>query len=280
MSPERGLVRHRFDALGSTCELLAFGLPVAALERAESWVREAQARFSRFEPESELHVLNRSGGDWVAISPAMARMLAACLDAYARSEGLVNAAVLPALIAAGYSHRFIEGLEAPRAFHPRAVPALPGVLQVDAGRRARLAPGCALDLGGIAKGVLADELASELGENVVCNLGGDLRARGAGPGDGWQVGLPDGRTVGVTDEGLATSGTTRRRWGGGLHHLIDPRTGAPAETDVAMVTVEGSDALSAEIYAKTALLLGAAEGKRFLDARNLFHVIVTELSVS
>ncbi len=76
-------MRHRFDALGSTCELLAFGLPVAALERAETWVREAQARFSRFQPESELNVLNRSGGDWVAISPAMARMIAACLDAYA-----------------------------------------------------------------------------------------------------------------------------------------------------------------------------------------------------
>lgn len=276
MSHNTRLVRHGFQALGSSCELLALDIPVSRLVAGEQWVRQAERRFTRFEPDSELSALNDSGGEWTGVSPAMGRMLSACLDAYARSGGLVNAAVLPALIAAGYSRRFTAGLSAPEIFDPRPLPPLPEVLEVDDGKWARLAPGSGLDLGGIAKGVLADELAERVGENVVCNLGGDLRVRGPGFGDGWQIGLPDGRTVSVTDAALATSGTTHRRWGDGLHHLIDPRTGAPAVTDIAMVTVEGEDALSAEIFAKTALLLGAVEGARFLEARHLFHLIARE----
>ncbi len=272
MSPD-GLVRRHFGALGSECELLAFGLSEAALAEGEAWVRRAETRFTRFEAGSELSAFNRSAGAWKPVSPPMARMLRASLDAYVRSGGLVNVAILPALVAAGYSRRFADGLEAPAGPSPQAAPALPDVLEVAPGQ-ARLRAGCAIDLGGIAKGMLADELALRLGGNVLCNLGGDLRARGAGPGEGWPVGLPDGRTVAITDAALATSGTTRRRWGQGLHHLIDPRSGAPASTDVESVSVAAGDALSAEIYAKAALLLGASHGRRFLRERGLFHVML------
>ena len=265
--------------MGSRCELLAVGLPERALERAEDWVRAAEARFSRFEAASELSRLNQAGGAWTDVSPQMGRMLRACLDAYRRSNGLVNAAVLPALVAAGYSRRFTEGLTSPLALAPRPVPALPEVFELDLGRRrARLAPGCGLDLGGIAKGVLADELAMRLGENVVCNLGGDLRVRGDGLGDGWRVGLPDGQTVAMRSGALATSGTWKRRWGARLHHLIDPRTGAPAATDVRWVSVAADDGLSGEIHAKSAVLLGFNAGRRFLEARGLFHVMQRESS--
>jgi thiamine biosynthesis lipoprotein len=280
MSPEAvapPLARHRFQALGSACELLAVEHPREALQQGEAWIRQAEARFSRFEPGSELNHLNQSGGAWVSLSEPMTRMLAACQQAYARSQGLVNAAVLPALVAAGYSRRFAAGLEVPTDFRPQPVLPLQDILELDMdARRARLKPGCGLDFGGIAKGQLADELAEQLGENVLCNLGGDLRARGAGLGDGWQVGLPNGRTVALRDAALGTSGTTRRRWGTSFHHLIDPRTGAPSRTDVALVSVAAPDALSAEIYAKTALFLGAREGKRFLEARGLFHLLLPD----
>jgi len=256
MSPE--LVRHRFQALGSTCELLAVGLPPDALLAEEQWVRAAEARFSRFDRDSELTRFNRSAGQWIDVSAPMLGMLAAALDAWHRSDGLVNAAILPALVAAGYSRRFADGLTSPTAWQPQPASPLPDVLTVDAShRRARLRTGCALDFGGIAKGQLADEVAERLGANVLCNLGGDLRARGAGLGDAWQVGLPDGRTVALADGALGTSGTTRRRWGAGFHHLIDPRTGAPTRSDVEVISVASADALSAEIFAKTALLLGA-----------------------
>src|SRR6266550_1977728 len=178
----RELVTRHFDALGSTCELLTVGGGQAALERCEQRIRQAEARFTRFLPDSELAGLNASDGRYVPVSPEMFAMLQAALWTFAESDGLVNAAVLPALAAAGYDRPFRHGLTEPSVLYPIQLPPLPQVLVLDrATRSAALAPSAALDLGGIAKGALADLLIDELGENAVCNLGGDLRVRGAGP---------------------------------------------------------------------------------------------------
>jgi thiamine biosynthesis lipoprotein len=274
MSPE--LTTRHFDALGSTCELLSVDSGPAALERCEQRIREAEARFTRFLPDSELAGLNAGDGRYVPVSPEMFAMLEAALWAFEESEGLVNAAVLPALAAAGYDRPYRQGLTEPSVLYPTQLPPLPEVLRLDqATRSAALAPGAALDLGGIAKGALADILIDELGENAVCNLGGDLRVRGAGPeGDGWHIGLCDGTLVALRDGAVCTSGISKRRWGQSMHHLIDPRTGMPAKTDLAEVSVVTDSALRGEVYAKCAVLLGANLGIAFLEARGVPYAVV------
>jgi thiamine biosynthesis lipoprotein len=175
----------------------------------------------------------------------------------------VNAAVLPALLAAGYTRTFSEG---PTAVTASVVPpALPEVLQVRPGS-ARLRQGAAMDLGGVAKGWLADRLAADLGPNSLVNLCGDLFARGGGEtGDGWPVGM-GGKTVLLLDMGAATSGTRKRAWGPDLHHLIDPRTGLPSRSDLAEASVIARTGADAEIFAKTALLLGSTRAEEYLAA--------------
>ncbi len=131
--------------------------------------------------------------------------------------------------------------------------------------RARLELGCGLDLGGIAKGWMADRLAPRLGSNALANVGGDLRAIGAGPnGDGWPVGFA-GVTVMLRDQGAATSSVRRRRWGD-LHHLIDPRTGLPSQSGLEEVSVVAATGCDAEVVAKTALLLGPGLATAFCAA--------------
>jgi thiamine biosynthesis lipoprotein len=274
MSPE--LTTRHFDALGSTCELLSVDSGQAALERCEQRIRDAEARFTRFLRDSELARLNASDGRYVPVSPEMYAMLQAALWAFEESEGLVNAAVLPALAAAGYDRPFRQGLTEPSVLRAMQLPPLPEVLLLDqATRSVALAPGAAIDLGGIAKGALADLLIDELGDNAVCNLGGDLRLRGAGPeGDGWHIGLCDGTVVALRDGAVCSSGITKRRWGHSMHHLIDPRTGMPAKTDLAEVSVVTDCALRGEVYAKTAVLLGAAMGVAFLEARGVHFAVM------
>src|SRR5260370_25024087 len=222
MSPE--LTTRHFDALGSTCELLSVDSGQAALERCEQRIRDAEARFTRFLRDSELAGLNASDGRYVPVSQERFAMLQAALWAFEESEGLVNAAVLPALTAAGYCRPSRKGLTEPSTCSPMQLPPLPEVLLLDqATRSAALAPGAAVDLGGIAKGALADILIDELGENAVCNLGGDLRVRGAGPeGDGWHIGLCDGSLVALRDGGVCTSGTSNRRCAHSIHHPTHP----------------------------------------------------------
>jgi thiamine biosynthesis lipoprotein len=253
-----------FGALGGECELYGVDVSGATLGAAEAWVREKHDRLTRFTTTSELSRFNASRGEWVAVTPLLEALLREGLRAHEISGGLVNIAVLPAVLAAGYTRTFSEG---PTAVTASVVPPrLPEVLEVRTGE-ARLKRGATIDLGGIAKGWLADRLAEALGENVLVNLCGDLYARGGGEaGDGWPVGM-GGKTVLLHDMGAATSGTRKRSWGADLHHLIDPRTGSPAKTDLAEVSVIATSGADAEIFAKTALFLGSEKATEFLERR-------------
>jgi FAD:protein FMN transferase len=246
----------RFESLGTTCELFAVGLDLERLGSGRAWIEEMHCRLTRFDAASELSRFNASAGEWVGVSPELEALLREALRAHEVSGGLVHAAVLRALVGAGYGRTFAAGQTAVLdTVSLGALPPLPELLRVGAGR-AHLRSGFGIDLGGIAKGWLADRLSARLGPNCLVNLGGDLFARGAGPaGEGWPVGFGE-TTLMLRDQAAATSGTHRRCWGEGLHHLIDPRRGRPAETDLVEVSVLAATAADAEIHAKTALLLG------------------------
>lgn len=253
----RPLDAHAFTAFGGArCEILAVGATAGELSAAVAEVYAFETRLTRFDPRSELSAFNAAAGARTAISPLLEELLRAALHADGLSGGLVNAAVLPALVAAGYDATIavVRRRSGPPPPPAAPLPRLAEVLEVGQGW-ATLRAGHALDLGGVGKGWLADRLAERLGDAAV-NLGGDLRALGAGPdGTGWCVGLCDGSALLVTDAGVATSGISGRRWAGG-HHLVDPRTGLPARTDVAAVSVVAADALTAEVLAKTAVISG------------------------
>lgn len=253
-----------FTALGGDCELYGIGVGADVLQQGRVWTERLHDWLTRFEPGSELSRFNASADRPFAVSPELEALLREALRAFEVSDGLVNVAVLPALLAAGYTRDFAAGPT--DVTEPPRIPPLPEVLHVRPGE-ARLARGAGVDLGGIAKGWMADRLAARLGGNVLVNLCGDLFARGGGStGEGWPVGFGD-KTVLLKDLGAATSGTTKRAWAGG-HHLIDPRTGLPARSDLSEVSVLASTATDAEIYAKVALLLGSREAPAWLAPRS------------
>src|SRR6202049_2159924 len=245
---------HHFEALGTNCSLFGVGISRDRLVEGEFWVRRLGARLTRFSPHSELSRLNAAGGRWVSVSAQTEELLRLSLCAFDMSGGLVNVAVLPSMLAIGYTRTRSKGATPATLGRSRPLPALPSVLTVRRGG-ARLEPGSGVDLGGIAKGWMADRLRERLGLNALANLGGDLSAGGPGPtGDGWPVGLA-GVTVMLHDHGAATSSVRRRRWAA-LHHLIHPRTGLPAATGIDEVSVVAGSGFDAEVIAKTALLAG------------------------
>ena len=256
-----------FTALGGDCELYAVDATEDEVARGEAWIHEMHDRLTRFSDSSELSRFNASAGRWVEVSEELAELLRQSLRAYEVSGGLVHVATLAGLLAAGYTRDFALG-STPTANAPAPPKPLPEVLEVR-GRLALVRPGTAIDLGGIAKGWLADRLAERMGANCLVNLCGDLYARGVGEtGDGWPVGFGD-KTVLLRDLGAATSGTTKRMWGPGLHHLIDPRTMRPAVTDLEEASVIAPTATDAEIFAKVALLLGRDGAQAWLKDRSL-----------
>ncbi len=153
-------------------------------------------------------------------------------------------------------------------------------MQLDRRRRtASLANGARLDLGGFAKGWAADEAARRLGRlaPALVDVGGDLAVSGPRrDGSPWPVAVGDPRdpervlgVVQISRGGVATSGRDFRRWGrdGKAHHIIDPRSGQPAQSDLLTATVLAPSASRAEVAAKVLLILGSRAGLDWIEAR-------------
>jgi FAD:protein FMN transferase len=256
MSPER------FRAMGA--EIVVGGATPDELEEIKRLFAKLDATFSRFRPDSELNRVNAGGAEFVAVSPIFGRMLAVALDAARRTDGLVDPTLGTAIEAAGYDRDFAELAENERPPAPTA----PGSWRHVriAGRLVFRYPGTRLDLNCVVKGLAVDAAVEQLAGEGFVSAGGDVAVRGAAV-----VGLPGGGSLTLRDGGIATSGSTGRRWqrGGELqHHLIDPRTGRPSASPWDEVTVAAGSCLEADVAAKAAFLLGD-DGPDWLDERGL-----------
>ena len=264
------MVLAEFRAMGTRVRCIgpagsrAFESAVAAVRA--TFERE-ELRCSRFRGDSELTRVNACAGTWTTVSEAFAQLVRAALDGWARTGGRFDPTLLDALIAAGYDRDFDEivaGARLQLRTDTRAGRA--GDVELH-GRRLRLPENVALDLGGIAKGWTVDRgalAATSAGLPwALIDAGGDLRLIGEVPPNGLEIEVEDpeapdsdiGRIV-LREGALATSSVTRRSWGVGSHHLIDPATCAPSAGPVLQATVWAPTCAEAEISSKDALLLG------------------------
>lgn len=226
----------------------------------ESWDRV----FSRFRQDSELSIVNRSTERIVELSPLFARVCATALHAVQTTDGLVDPTLGEAVEAAGYDRDFAELHDDARPAGPPRPGRWREVKLV--GRMLFRPAGLKLDLNGVVKGLAVDEAAALLPGDGFVSAGGDVAVRSK-----TVVELPGRVSLLLRSGGIATSGSTRRRWirgGEPQHHLIDPRTGRPSESCWAEVSVAAGTCVAADVAAKAAFLLSAS-GPDWLDARGL-----------
>jgi len=279
------------------CHMLAaLDLPeerLTELEAVPDWFEVWEQSLSRFRATSELNQLNQSAGAPFQVSETLWDVLQESLTSERLSFGLVTPAVLDALVMAGYDRSF-DALPSASAYltpdHFASVGLLSELQLDESSRTVYLPPGLHLDLGGIAKGWAADQAARKLsacGPTLV-NAGGDIAISGPqSNGEAWPIGItnpfdPESNLEVLMIErgGVATSGRDYRRWqrdGIWQHHIIDPRTGLPAQTDVLTATVIAPSAVDAEVAAKVALISGSHAGLDWLESnRSLAGMLVLE----
>jgi thiamine biosynthesis lipoprotein len=275
-----------FRAMG--CRIFAAldslsGRNARRLEQLPMWFEAWEQVLSRFREDSELSLLNRSAGTPVKVSGTLWDVVQAARQAERSSGGLVTPTILNALVMAGYDQSF-EGIPREQILSPGAYPASTAVqsgvtCDIEA-RTICLSPDLQLDFGGVAKGWAAHQAAQRLKAYgpVLVNAGGDI-AISSLQEDGlpWPVAIEDPfdpesdlETLELGRCGAATSGKDYRRWkrdGVLSHHIIDPRTGQSAETDVLAATVIAPTVLEAEMAAKVVLIYGSQPGLAWLEAR-------------
>ena len=260
---------------------------------AREAIEAGECRFSRFLYDSELSQLNRAAGQWFNASSEMMDVLQKAQKFFDITNGLFDPSVLPDLIRVGYDRSMDE------------IRAQDGIVPTNASKRepkadfremeldlissqVRLPAKMQLDFGGIAKGWIVDRavtLLSHYSDACAVNAGGDMRFIGHSPiGLGWPVELEDPRDASrsiarltVNHGAVATSSVAKRAWKQGdaiRHHLIDPRTGEPAQSDWLCATVIADDTVTAEVYAKALLIGGPAEIEKLTAKNNFVYLVV------
>jgi thiamine biosynthesis lipoprotein len=242
-------------------------------------------RLSRHLGTSELSTLNADPRPTVAVGPTLAAALRAGLEAGELTDGLTDITLLDARLAAEgllpVSRTRTGSKSWSLTLGPRGRAVVPR------------SPGLHFDLGGVAKGWLADRALRLVSDwpSAVIDADGDLAVRCA-PGRAWAVAVDDPRANDASlallhlsapdgsspaQWGVATSGTSIHRWahaGEVRHHLIDPRTEAPAITDIVQATVVCGSALRAEALAKAAVISGSVEGFALLERAGVLGAVV------
>jgi FAD:protein FMN transferase len=275
-----------FDAMGTHMSAFLDDDDQAAadlLAQIPEWFETWEQSLSRFRPDSELSRLNNAAGsgNFIAVSPILWDVLTHALQAHAESGGLVTPAILNELENAGYDRDF-DQLAAladytSQDYLPDSIPL--DQIEMDAQNRALRSPaGLRLDFGGVAKGWAAHQAAARLAPfgPALVNAGGDI-AITAPPltSEFWPIGIDNPyvpgdslATLKVAVGGVATSGRDHRRWqknGRWQHHIIDPRRGLPAETDLLSATIIAPSAVAAETAAKLVMILGSNSGLGWLE---------------
>lgn len=138
-----------------------------------------------------------------------------------------------------------------------------------------------IDLGSIAKGYIADEIANILKQEgvnrAIIDLGGNIYALGSKSSDSnWKIGIQNpfndrGEVVGgieVSDKTVVTSGIYERfieENGVKYHHILNPKTGYPYETDIAGVSIIADESIDADALSTLTFTKGVEEGLRFIE---------------
>ena len=276
--------------MGTTAHVVVTGGEERHLALAEAHLRVCEARWSRFDPASELSVLNGASGHLMILTEPTYELVEKAVDAWWLTGGAFDPTVHDALCRLGYDRDFrsigwVEAVEA-----PVAAPGCAGVELFAGCRGVRLPPGARLDLGGIAKGHAADQLVDRLladGVTGACvNIGGDVRVEGDGPDGGpWVIALdlgpepPVPLRVLLGAGSVCTSSRRKRVWCAGsepVHHLIDPRSGRSVDQGLASISVIGRYAAQAEVLTKAVFVAGPDVGQELLEELGVAAVLVRD----
>lgn len=256
--------------------------PAEVLKGAIGECEKYEKIFSRTDEESQLYSINnRSAGGAICISKDMRRVIAAGLEYGKMTEGRFDIAI-GAVTKQWDFHsdgcvvpdgKTIE--DALKHTDATAISQNDSGLFIDDDK-------LEMDLGGIAKGYIADRLKEYLTENgcteAVIALGGNIVCIGDKRGQGYSVGVKTpfdntgklSKVLNVSDTSVVTSGVYERYFekdGQMYHHILDPATGYPARTDLYSVTIVCDDSMKADALTTAVLIMGEKEGIEYIRER-------------
>lgn len=251
------------------------------LEQAFTMMRSFEDHYSRFKKGNVLWQFNES--TTFSLTPEFFDILTLAKRAFEQTGGLFDPSILPTLHKAGYHgahHEETTGTQ----------PSFSELILDPVTLTATKPRDLLIDLGGIGKGYIVDQVSHFLAqhfENFLVDAGGDIFVKGVNKKEEypyWAIDVehPHSEQASpalllLTDTAVATSGSNRRHWiqdGVKQHHIIDPTTQKSAKTEFLSVTVIADTTVSADVFAKTLFIAGKERGQTIAEQHHLPAIFI------
>lgn len=292
---QKDLMEKTFYALGTLSSIRVFGnIHEAVIDKAIDRVMEIDRRMSAYRDDSEIALLNQNAGNgYVPLSKDTLSLLQLSTEISQQSDGAFDITVHPLVKLWGIGKKGDYIPEPQDILAAKHLVDYRDLLLDGNNHTASLKKrGQCVDLGGIAKGYAADEVKRILLavgiQSAMINLGGNIAAIGSQPDNGhWRIGLQNPLedrgisfgTLEVTDKTIVTSGINEQFFIKGsrrYHHIMDPRTGTPAQSALLSVTVISDQSAYADALSTAAFVLGMEKGSALLEQYGIDGVFVTD----
>ena len=256
------------------------GVDEDVLKGCENICQKYHSMFSNKIEDSEISRINSAGGNPVEVSDETVTLLRKAIYYGDLSNGAFDVTIAPV------SNLWDFHAETPAPPMPEAIYEAASYVDyknilIDGNTVRLLNPNAAIDVGGIAKGYIADILKQYLQDHgvkhAIINLGGNVLAIGSRlDGSDYNIGIqkPFDMTgeaitsVRISNKSVVTSGTYQRYFeadGKLYHHILDPRTGYPCENTLNSVTIITNSSLTADALSTTCFLLGYDKSMRLIE---------------
>lgn len=249
-------------------------------------------KYSRFRWDSDITNLNEQAGEIVSIDTDFQKLLLTVRKMADDTEALFNPFILPALTRIGYQTSWApnESTSDPPIYNDRVVVTPNQIIIKD--KTVQIPANSAIDIGGIGKGYLLDQLSDYIeGQSITdywFSLGGDIIARGSDPnGKPWKINIANAKEPNHTkayvctssDQAIviATSGVTKRHGihkGKNWHHIVDSATAESAKTDILTCTVIMNSGVLADVYASCIVALGSKKYDNFIKRHTIKNLMI------
>ncbi len=265
-------VKHtkQLFAMDTYITMTAYGSSDAALLRAADRITDIEKHLSSTVAGSDVSLINKAGGNQVALSDDARCCIAASLDIFRKSDGALDITIYPLVKKWGF---ISKNYCVPSDDEIAQLLTLVDGSEIRLDKTAASIPsGTEIDLGCIAKGyaaMCAAQLLKESGATgAVLSLGGNVQTIGAKPdGEKWNISIVDPfnhesgiiGTLSVGEAAAVTSGGYQRNFTSGgntYHHILDPSTGRPAQSGLSSVTVVCHDGTYADGLSTALFVMG------------------------
>lgn len=300
LGPSKTMSEAAFFAFDTVVSIKAF-CTEALMDAVVARCGRFEELFSARTEGSDVWNINHAQGERTTVSEETARAIESSLRYSRETNGLFDVTIG----AVSLLWDFHEGVKPSDELLQEACAHVDYRLIAIEGNTVKLDdPQARIDLGGIAKGYIADDLVGmfrQYGvESALVNLGGNVFALGSkGEGQAWKVGIQDpNEKLGESDEdssephriiasrlcedcSVVTSGLYERQFvqdGVRYHHILDPRTGYPVQSDLMSVSIASSSSIDGDAYVTSLFLMGTHEATKFVTDRPELDVLLCNAS--